>query len=567
MSKRYKILILSAEQSQCEYDISPAPLLIGRSHSCNIRFTAPDVSGRHVEILLDECGDPVMHNLSLRKTTVNGSAVAHESVTALHENDVIRLGDDVALKICSAGNEDITLADDLHTEMTIVPGDVSAGRTGQGPAGDNDGVTSVDNIDPDMTILPGDVSAGRTGQGPAGENDTPAVPDPAKTVVSKLPVGAEDPEGSSADQPAKAPAEPAREDGTKTSLMQTQMASPEEIELLRKRQNFGSRKKTFLYVFGALISAGIIAVGWVISATQRETELSWPLDAKGNFNDEVLFPNDDAGRSLLIYFPRHKQMKIVKKENLISAETRIGKVQDVELRLEFHASKLKDNLRTKREPGFRKWMEEIIRKGGKWNFDSISEIQFKGKGNGVPYQTAKYSRAVGGKSWFGIASYMKFRDWEFVLLKEIPTEERWRGERLLEREPFFSVSPFFVARHWEYGGQILTAPIHNLLEDARSMLDRTSPPMWPQISNILISVMIRSLEANDSVDFEKAQEMMAELREKQTNWLNSEKLEYFTAVAKNRYKDAQRIRENCRAMFSDENDQRYHFIRKDQWEN
>lgn len=91
--------------------------------------------------------------------------------------------------------------------------------------------------------------------------------------------------------------------------------------------------------------------------------------------------------------------------------------------------------------------------------------------------------------------------------------------------------------------------------------------MWPQISNILISVMIRSLEANDSVDFEKAQEMMAELREKQTNWLNSEKLEYFTAVAKNRYKDAQRIRENCRAMFSDENDQRYHFIRKDQWEN
>jgi len=207
-----------------------------------------------------------------------------------------------------------------------------------------------------------------------------------------------------------------------------------------------------------------------------------------------------------------------------------------------------------------------MRKGGKWNFDSISEVQFKGQNNGVPYQTVKYSRAVNNKSWFGIACYMKFRDWEFVLLKEIPAEERWRGERLLERETCISVSPAFVEKHWEYHGSILSAPLDNMLEEARSMLDRTSPAMWPQISEMLISVMVRSLRDNDIINFEKAQNMIFELRQKQTKWLNAEKIEYFNALAKNRYKDAQRIRENCRSMFSDENDQRFHFIRRDQWE-
>ena len=78
--------------------------------------------------------------------------------------------------------------------------------------------------------------------------------------------------------------------------------------------------------------------------------------------------------------------------------------------------------------------------------------------------------------------------------------------------------------------------------------------------------MIRSLRDNEITNFEKAQIMIVELRQKQTKWLNAKKIEYFNALAKNKYKEAQRIRENCRGMFSDENDQRFHFIRRDQWE-
>ena len=523
-AKRYKILVISAEHGGAEYDISPAVLQIGRSHSCDIRFTAPDVSGHHVEILLDGSGAPVMRTLSQRTTMVNDAAVAPDSVTPLHENDLIRLGDEVVLKICCIGDSETTLAPDIDPDVTILPETPAAGA----PRND----------------------AAETGEG-AVETIAQTVPDAAGET------------GEAAETPAGGAAETGGAEDEQTILMQTRVASLEEIDLLRKRQNRGSRKKTVVYACGALICIAIIAICWGISATRREAVLTWPLDAKGKFNDEVIAPNAEAGSDFLIYFPRDKNMKVDRKANDIVAETRIGKLRDVPLRLEFHAVKSPDNLRTKRGEGFGKWIETAIRKGGKWNFDSISPVQFRGRNNGFPYLTAKYTRSVNGRSWFGVAGYMKFRDWEFVILREIPTEERWRGEELISRESFFSVAPAFIARHWEYGGQILPEPS---LEEARSMLDRTSPAMWPQISDILISVMIRSLQTNDLKNFEKAQAMMAELRMKQTNWLNAEKLEYFTAIAKHRYKDAKRIRENCRQMFSDENDQRYHFIRRDQWE-
>lgn len=525
----YKIKIISKEHHSEEHNISSTVLLLGRSHACDIRFSAPDVSGRHIELQLDEFGKPFLRNLSMRRTLINDDKVTHEAVNALHADDLVQLGDEVMLKIL--------YSDDQGNQ---IPGSSS---------------------DADLTLLPQEETMNITDIKMEQRED-----DHSSSVTTALKQTNDKVDTISGFQTVDSNKTEDESDAQETMVMQTRIASPEEIELLRKQQNHSFRKKNLIYLIGFLISIGIIVLGWVVSTTNKETTLSWPLDSNGNFNDEVLYPNTETGRDFLIYFPRCKDMRVSKNENNFIVETRIGKLQDVSLRLEFYATKSMDILYTKRENGFKKWIDAVMRKGGKWNFDSISEVQFRGKNNGVPYQTVKYSRAVNGKSWFGIACYMKFRNWEFVLLKEIPTEERWRGERLLERETFISVSPAFVEKHWEYNGSVLSAPSNNMLEEARSMLDRTSPAMWPQISEMLISVMIRSLRDNEITNFEKAQIMIVELRQKQTKWLNAKKIEYFNALAKNKYKEAQRIRENCRGMFSDENDQRFHFIRRDQWE-
>ena len=348
--------------------------------------------------------------------------------------------------------------------------------------------------------------------------------------------------------------------------MHTQIVTPEELEILRRKHNRAPYKKFYVYLIGTLIAVGIIAIGWICSATNKEKNLTYPGSIDGNFNDEIIYPVSEIGREFCIYFPRHSEMKIIRKPNYILAETKLGNPQEVPFRIEFFALKSLNNLYLKREAGIKKWMEKMIQKGGKWNFDSIAEVRFRGKNNGLPYQTVKYSRMNNNESWFGIALYFKYVDWEFILLKEIPTTERWRGEGVLERESLISVSPSFIESHWEIRDNILRTPIKNLLAEAQSMLDRTSPAMWPQIYEMLVSVMIRSIENNDIKNFYKAQNLLRNLRKKQTHWLNSQKIEYFNALAKKKIKDVQRIRENCRFMFSDENDQRFHFIRKDQWE-
>ena len=201
-----------------------------------------------------------------------------------------------------------------------------------------------------------------------------------------------------------------------------------------------------------------------------------------------------------------------------------------------------------------------------WNFDRISDVEFRGRDNGLPYQYAQYSRSIDGVSWFGVAMFFKYKDYEITICREIPGSERWRGENVLMSTPCMGVSEYIIEGHWEYQGVIEDQPVQNLLEEARRMLDRVTPGVWPQTMNMLVSVLIKSQLAGDVENYSKAEAMLRELRTMQTKWLNSQKIAYFNALAKNLYKQAAKIRDDCRAMFSDENDQRYFFIRQDQWD-
>ena len=239
--------------------------------------------------------------------------------------------------------------------------------------------------------------------------------------------------------------------------------------------------------------------------------------------------------------------------------------------LNFHATTNNtyfDNLSLNRAKGFKSWQDKMMAMGGQWNFDEDSNVHFRGKENGLPYQMARYTRSVEKVAWFGVVMYIKDRDWEIIVQKEIPSSERYRGESLLIDTPFISVTPRYVLNHWEPGDVTFQMSVPEMLSEARLMLNRTvaTPRMWPHILDLLRNIMGASLRANDMETYTAAMDLLRDLRTKQSQWLNNQKISYFGAQAKNLPKLAATIRQDCLAVFSDEDDFRCHQLRNDQWD-
>ena len=130
-------------------------------------------------------------------------------------------------------------------------------------------------------------------------------------------------------------------------------------------------------------------------------------------------------------------------------ETRIGKYSDVPLRVVLSFEKNGDFLKIDRRRAFEDWMNEKKSGDGNWNFDLIQPISFYGSFNGIPYLAANYSYVANSESYFGIAEFFRIEDWRFVLRKEIPMRERWRGESFIKNETMVFFANSLVFRAWE----------------------------------------------------------------------------------------------------------------------
>ena len=532
-------------------------LLCGRSHMAGLHFSEPDVSGHHVQFYFDQAGRLVLHNLSLRKTLVNGKKTENNAVCILNGGEEIQLGASIRMKLVCDDEKD-QIGHELTNETEFVEDlEEESNSQRKHALGDEETVLEEEEnaLDDEETILEEGHSL----------NDEETVLDDGGDSNNGLEKKIDDKTNDEDGSEEKTVLYERIDDSTSYNEA-TRTAGIDEIERIRKLQKRTKERKIVIYSVLVIILFGMLAAGWYFSSLKQEAYLSWPVDKKGKYNDETVCPNTEMGDNFGIYFPRCNDLKHTQTDNGFIVETRLGKMYDVPFRIIYTERKSTENLMMTRRQGIERWRNETFQREKGWNFDMVSDVEFRGKDNGLPYQYVKYTRSDNGRSWFGVAIYFKFRAWEIVFCKEIPSKERWRGETLLLTDTCFYVSQYLIERHWEYQGRLLEEPVNALMNEARTMLDRTAPRLWPQIMDILVSVVIRSYKENDTDTFNQAERMLHELRRNQTLWLNSQKIEYFNAFAKNLHKEAKRIRDDCRSMFSDENDQRYHFIRKDQWE-
>lgn len=591
---KYQIQFVSGE---CKGDsqelMEGVPVILGRSRSATLRFTAPDISGKHLELTVLPSGDVALKNLSSHRTEVNNQALAEGEAVILGVGDCVTFGDTTAFVLGALSGRGAPVEDaadgvtcetkfsPVENLKVMMPSGASASKAAapRGPAPSDEAKTEIPEDDAPAA------SAGATYLGAetvadasliANDNDRTVIPQPvveekpkpkpflsrirpAQVIVPEPLPQAEAEEGQTAQVDD--------EDDNETMIMSTRVATMEEMDMLRKTRKPKVNKRVIWLTAALVISAGIVGTSYVVSQTNIENPLTWPMDGD-KFNDEVVVPNIGVDNDFILYFPKYKNMQVDKKPNRIMAMTRLGKRRDVPCRILFYMNKSLDNLLLSRPKGFKAWQDKMMAAGGQWNFDVDSDIHFSGKENGLPYQMARYTRSVDKEAWFGVVMYIKDRDWELILQKEIPSSERYRGESLLVDTPFISVSPRYVLNHWEPGEVTFNMSVQDMLSEARLMLNRTvaTPRMWPHILNLLRNIMATSLRTNDMATYPIAMDLLRDLRTKQSQWLNNQKISYFGAQAKNLTKLAATIRQDCLTVFSDEDDFRCHQLRNDIWE-
>lgn len=593
---------------ECKGDSRPlpegAPIILGRSRSATYRLTTPDISGKHLELTILPSGDVALKNLSSHRTDVNGKTLDEGEAVILSPGDCVALGDTtsfvldpLAAEAAGEGAPDgVTCATNFAPASEVqammppkAPPQSSAAPSA--PRASDEAKTEIPEedaaVDANKTDLSGDEGMGvapSSGDGeqtvlPEGGPQEKPVPVPAPTPLPKpspapawraepkrAPV-APPPQKVEADEEGKT-AQAADEEGdNETMIMQTRVATLEEMDLLRKTRKPKVNKWVLWLAASLAISAFFVGTTYVVSQTNIENPVTWPMDG-GKFNDEVIVPDIGFDKDFILYFPKHRSMQVVKESNRIMAMTRLGKRRDVPCRVIFSMNKSLDNLSLSRPKGFKAWQDKMMAAGGQWNFDEDKNVHFRGRDNGLPYQMARYTRSVEKMVWFGVVMYIKDRDWELVVQKEIPSSERYRGETLIAETPFISVSPRYVMNHWEPGDVTFQLTVPEMLNEARLMLNRTvaTPRMWPHILDILRNVLAASTRANDPVTYAAAMDLLRDLRNKQSQWLNNQKINYLAAQAKNLPKLAATIRQDCLAVFSDEDDFRCHQLRNDQWD-
>ena len=480
-------------------------LLLGRSHSAGVQLSAPEVSGKHLQLEV-RGGVCMLSQKGSGRTWLNGEPVAPGAERAVKAGDKVALAGGNAFRVLSAEAEEA----DFPTAGGECPAadSQSGGGLTSATRGSAGGVFQVDDG--------------------TGGVDTGTL------------------------------------DESGTQEMYTVAYTPEAEAALAEKSKAAARKRVTWGVVAAALLAATAGGGAWVSKSRTENPLTWPVGADGKamyFDKWVDIGDPGLAETCGFFTPGSGVLNVDEQPDAITVETRIGKRQDVPARFSLMRNRSPGNLTTDREKGFAAWREKRIAEG--WTFELLSGIKFTGRENGVPYRVAKYTRNHGGMSWSGFAQYLKFRDWEWVLLKEIPDAEWYRGKDLLGETAFLLTKPAFVAAYWEPDGTVPRRPVESLLDDAARALapEETSGQMLGNAMNMLRGALTLALARDDRAAAVRGMKLLQELRRRQTAEYNDRLREFELAKGTGRIKLARSLRTTFWMVFSDENDKRYHDLR------
>lgn len=523
--------------------LSEGDWLIGRSRNAQIQVEPPDVSGKHL-VLHVAGGSVIAENLSSHGSRTSKMPI--ELPTPIHAGETVFLGKSLSITL----------------EQTGAPPDAApAGAPDETDPG-NAPCPVPQNPDIDRTILeePSPVNAANPNTSDTILDDAPGAgfPDSFRTLPGEPFETVSDKEPGAAEN-----------DVFKTNVMQTRIASVEELDFLRRQDRKHVQGKKLKYFAGIAVLAFAVAAVYLFHGNPPEEKLSWPCLADGSFSEKPFDAGDGgfAGGRFSVIAPlvpstEHKRTE----QGGLLITTRIGRDRDVPMRILLMTKKSPDFLREDRLASLNRWMKEISNSGGHWNFGQVSDLFFIGGDNGLPCHSVSYSREYENQSWYGEVLFFRNADERVVRLVEIPASERVRGAEFLGSYPFLFFAGEFIENHWEGGGQVYGGPPEELLNEAKSLLMKMSPATWDKVMSLLRNVLTASMTSGNNELREHALEQLRKLRNNQRVWYNAQRIAYLKEKSTGNERGANIIRDSCLSVFSSEDDLRNLNIRRNRWE-
>ena len=543
----YQIKFVEGELTGNIYKLSKDSLSIGRSQANAIRIASTDISGRHLILSLDRTGVS-LECLSLRRVEIDSKRIDIGQRIPLLAGQIVKVGESNAFVLESL--EDISPSEDeiIDDSNTIIPDNTAIFNT-------SSSMQTFKNLDrtesTESTIPPQrskeDVLANIVFEKPKDVIESES--------TSKLPDLSNDEEESD-------------DDLNQTVALKTRMATPEEIEFMRTSHE-NQKKKKFLIVTLSIITlvVSIMAIYWLFIYQEPERYIKWPQRSDGSYIEaEYKLSKLPFAKSIVFSYPNAVAPRIQTEDGAIHIDTFIGRDKNVNLRVHLEYSNNISDLKINRREAFEKWIKVKQLRGENWNFDVIQPIAFYEKNSGIPYLSVQYTYNLNNESYFGIAEFLRIGAWQIVLRKEIPNRERWRGENFVKYENMLFFSKRFVNSHWEGTSSYVEVMPQVSIKEAENLMERNAPSLWSKIDFLVRNSLISSVLKQDEQSYSQAIDLLVRLREAQSAWYNAQRISYSHANLMKNEKSKRRITENCKAIFSSEDDRRFHSIRQSKWD-
>ena len=510
--------------------IKTAAVSLGRSRSNEVIFTSPDVSAHHVIIKIS-AEEITLENLSSRKTAIDNADLALGEIKKLLPGQKITLGSANTVVLEAAGELD---SDSMPT-----------------------GYGSADDVNTAMSA--GDEAARIAPEVPASSDgdNTVAAPQAAVTQAAVTQAAVSAPAADEDDE----------DSDNQTVAMQTRIASAEELEQLRNVHDRKRKIKIGLYFLALVLAvAGLFALYRAFVYKVPEQYVSWPQQKNGKtYKGYMRLKNFAFTKECDVMFPNPPGFKITESGNEIVIDSFLGKYSDVPFKLKITYYRSAESLKMDRQEFLAKWIAQRTQKDVGWNFDPIQPQRFFGVDHGVPFLSVSYSRTEKNNAYYGVLNFWRFEDWVFFVFKEVPTSERFRAEGFLHTNLAWFYDNL-CSRHWDGSSKLLPGtPMENLLE-AKALLGKNSPGVWEKSALLIRHALIKNQSGKPEAEtYNMALELLRNLRQKQHDYFNAQKIAYMNARTFNDKKEQERVRNNLKSVFTSEDDSRFHKVRQNQW--
>ena len=578
----FSIRFIRGSLSGRRFPVGREPLLVGRSHACAIRPKESDVSGKHLS-LAEDGGIVSVTILSAHRTVVAGVRVRQGGAVPAPAGSVVELGDDLAFRVV----DDAAAADETSTlpeqETGTLPGATeglatAATRFGDSIAGDDTGTfgdggtgTAATRFGgatgtlTEATRFGGDSSGGETG---------------TLTAATRFGAATESGETSILAGASTAPGESGESDLGETQVLETQVASREELEkikdLYQQRQTRKIASKAVLLGMAVLAAVGLTL--WV-SLQKPETRLEMPSSKLSKRLLPDLFSSSVGFAGVVgLQYPNEGAKIVREGDGAFEIDVRIGKKRDVAVRLAFEAFEDPLAVKESRASTFDRYLEnsEAMRVALD-EMEPLPEEDFfggrKGLRRGIPCSRREYWCQRDGESVYGVISFFRSGTLCCAFRREVTSFESERAVHLLQPTSvwlFADRDGAFAAAQWE-GAEVTEnsasakeSSAKEIVADCEKWLDVDSTANWPiletRLRNVLASL---SGPEQDEPLRDQARSLLVKLRgAKALHW---QKLTARRAPFSSKSASGKEIDNLVRKDFSDPAEEWYFLARRHEW--